>query len=64
MDNTVLTRHIAGGTVEDLELIAQAVSTQVIEALRGIRPDHIANPQVWPLGGEPRRRTTSEPEGT
>lgn len=55
MDNTVLTRHIGGGTVEDLELIARAVATQVLEALRGVRPDHIANPKVWPLGGPPRR---------
>jgi D-3-phosphoglycerate dehydrogenase / 2-oxoglutarate reductase len=56
MDNAVLTRHIGGGTVEDLDLIAQAVATQVLEALRGVRPDHIANAKVWPLG-QPRRTT-------
>lgn len=55
MDNAVLTRHIAGGTVEDLDLIAGAVATQVLEALRGVRPDHVANPQVWPVRGDRRR---------
>ena len=59
MENTVLTRHIGGGTVEDLELIARAVATQVLEALRGIRPDHIANPKVWPIGGQSRRATAA-----
>jgi D-3-phosphoglycerate dehydrogenase len=59
MDNVVLTRHIGGGTVEDLDLIAEAVATQVVEALRGVRPDHIANPQTWPLGGE--RRSAASP---
>ena len=61
MDNTVLTRHIAGGTVEDLELIAQAVATQVIEALHGVRPDHIANPKTWPLGGQSCRAAAAHP---
>jgi D-3-phosphoglycerate dehydrogenase len=60
MDNTVLTRHIAGGTVEDLDLIAEAVATQVLEALRGVRPDHIANPKVWPLGQPRRAAPTSD----
>ncbi len=55
MENVVLTRHIGGGTVEDLDLLAQAVSTQVLEALRGVRPDHIANPEVWPVGAARRR---------
>jgi D-3-phosphoglycerate dehydrogenase len=58
MENVVLTRHIGGGTVEDLDLIAEAVATQVVEALRGVRPDHIANPEVWPVGGERRARST------
>ncbi len=62
MDNVVLTRHIGGGTAEDLELIADAVATQVLEALRGVRPDHIANPHVWPLGGDPPRK--SQPSGS
>src|SRR5262245_45026408 len=35
MDNVVLTRHIGGGTVEDLDLIAEEVATPVVEALRG-----------------------------
>jgi D-3-phosphoglycerate dehydrogenase len=61
MDNTVLTRHIAGGTVEDLELIAEAVATQVVQALQGVRPDHIANPQVWPLRGDRRRPSQPSP---
>lgn len=61
MDNVVLTRHIGGGTVEDLDLIAEAVATQVLEALRGDRPDHIANPQVWPVRGE--RPSRGEPAG-
>jgi D-3-phosphoglycerate dehydrogenase len=63
MDNTVLTRHIAGGTVEDLDLIAEAVASQVVQALQGVRPDHIANPQVWPLGGA-SRRTRKTGKGT
>jgi D-3-phosphoglycerate dehydrogenase len=57
MDNVVLTRHIGGGTAEDLDLIATAVASGVTEALRGVRPDHIANPQVWPPGGERSRRS-------
>jgi D-3-phosphoglycerate dehydrogenase / 2-oxoglutarate reductase len=59
MDNVVLTRHTGGGTVEDLELIADAVARGVLEALRGERPDHIANPKVWPVGGERARRPGS-----
>jgi D-3-phosphoglycerate dehydrogenase / 2-oxoglutarate reductase len=52
MENVVLTRHIGGGTEEDLDQIAEAVATQVVEALNGVRPDHIANPEVWPLGNK------------
>jgi D-3-phosphoglycerate dehydrogenase len=61
MDNVVLTRHIGGGTVEDLDLIAEAVATQVLEALRGIRPDHIANPQVWPVGRVRAKQPQTDP---
>jgi D-3-phosphoglycerate dehydrogenase / 2-oxoglutarate reductase len=61
MDNVVLTRHIGGGTVEDLDLIAEAVATQVVEALRGTRPDHIANPQVWPVGRARVQRPQTDP---
>jgi D-3-phosphoglycerate dehydrogenase len=52
MDNVVLTRHTGGGTPESLDQIAEAVATQVVQALRGTRPDQIVNGDVWPLRGD------------
>lgn len=46
MENVVLTPHYASTTVEALEDLAQKVSRQVIQLLRGEWPTYLANPQV------------------
>ena len=46
MDNVVLTPHYASTTVEALEELAQKVSRQIVQLLRGEWPAYLANPAV------------------
>lgn len=48
LDNVVLTPHIAGVTEETARQLAISVATQVLQVLRGERPPHLVNPEVWP----------------
>ncbi len=47
MQNVVLTPHRAFYTLEGLQRLSQAAVSQVLVALRGQRPDHLANAEVW-----------------
>ncbi len=43
----LLSPHIGGSTEEALERTAVQVATQVVQVLRGERPEHLVNPDVW-----------------
>lgn len=46
--NVVVTPHIAGFTGEAVLRLATSVATDVLRVLRGERPAHLVNPEVWP----------------
>lgn len=48
LDNLILTPHVAGLTVEARRALALSAATQILQALRGERPPHLVNPEVWP----------------
>ena len=48
LDNLILTPHVAGLTVEARRDLALSAATQILQALRGERPPHLVNPEVWP----------------
>jgi D-3-phosphoglycerate dehydrogenase len=50
MDNVTLTPHLAGASQEVRERHSQIIVDDVIAWLDGRRPEHLANPQVWPAG--------------
>lgn len=47
VDNLILTPHVAGVTVEARRDLALSAATQILQVLRGERPPHLVNPQVW-----------------
>lgn len=47
LDNLILTPHVAGITVEARRDLAISAATQILQVLRGERPPHLVNPQVW-----------------
>lgn len=47
MDNVVLTPHIASGTGAGKRRIIEMALSQVLQVLRGERPPHLVNPEVW-----------------
>ena len=47
LDNLILTPHVAGLTVEAARALAVSAATQILQALRGERPPHLVNPEVW-----------------
>jgi D-3-phosphoglycerate dehydrogenase/microcystin synthetase protein McyI len=47
LDNLILTPHVAGLTVEAARALAVSAATQMLQALRGERPPHLVNPEVW-----------------
>lgn len=47
LDNVVVTPHMAAHSEEGLRMMAMMVAEQVLQVLRGERPPHLANPQVW-----------------
>lgn len=46
-DNLILTPHVAGLTVEAREQLALSAANQILQVLRGERPPHLVNPEVW-----------------
>jgi D-3-phosphoglycerate dehydrogenase len=53
--NVVLSPHTGGATEEAMARTAEQVAQQVIQVLRGGKPAHLINPEVW----ERRRRPAS-----
>ena len=47
LENLVLSPHIAGLTDEALRAMALSAAEQILQALRGERPPHLVNPEVW-----------------
>jgi lactate dehydrogenase-like 2-hydroxyacid dehydrogenase len=45
----VATPHIASGTTGGRARLWTTALTQALQALRGERPPHLVNPEVWPL---------------
>jgi phosphoglycerate dehydrogenase-like enzyme len=46
-DNLILSPHIAGLTLEVRRDMALSSATQILQVLRGERPPHLVNPEVW-----------------
>ena len=47
IENLLLSPHIAGLTDEALRGMALSAAEQILQALRGERPAHLVNPEVW-----------------
>jgi D-3-phosphoglycerate dehydrogenase/microcystin synthetase protein McyI len=47
LENLILSPHTAGLTDEALHGMALSAADQILQALRGERPPHLVNPQVW-----------------
>ena len=57
LDNLIITPHVAGLTIEAVRALAVSAATQILQVLRGERPPHLLNSQVWErvtrrLGGD------------
>jgi len=52
LDNVVLMPHVGSATVETRLKMARMAADNLLAGLRGERPAHVVNPEVWP-----RRRT-------
>jgi len=50
LDNVVLTPHIGGATAETILRHSQMVAGDMESFLRGERPEHLVNPQIWKEG--------------
>jgi D-3-phosphoglycerate dehydrogenase len=48
-DNVLVSPHTAGVTTEARMNMGQIAAEQILQALDGIRPPRVVNPEVWPL---------------
>src|SRR5262249_51818271 len=48
-DDVIATPHVAGATQASKDRLWSQAIAQVLQVLRGERPPHLANPEVWPL---------------
>lgn len=48
LNNVVLTPHIGTSVIETRIEMARVASANILAALRGQRPPHLVNPEVWP----------------
>ena len=48
-DDVIATPHIAGATLAGKDRLWTTAINQALQVLRGERPEHLANPEVWPL---------------
>lgn len=51
-DDVFCTPHVGGITVASKDALWREALRQVIQVLRGERPTHLVNPEVWPLRSE------------
>lgn len=47
VDKLIVTPHVANYTEEAVRALALSAATQIVQALRGERPPHLINPEVW-----------------
>lgn len=47
MENVIVTPHVASGTTTGKDRIYRMAIAQVVQVLRGERPPHLVNPEVW-----------------
>lgn len=47
LENLIMTPHAANMTPEAVRGMAVSAATQILQALRGERPPHLVNPEVW-----------------
>lgn len=47
LENLILSPHVGGLTEEAVHGMALSAADQILQALRGERPPHLVNPQVW-----------------
>jgi len=47
-DNVIATPHIAGATIAGKDRLWRAAIAQALQVLKGERPPHLVNPDVWP----------------
>jgi phosphoglycerate dehydrogenase-like enzyme len=47
-EDVVFTPHVAGGTRASKDRLWGSALAQVLQVLRGERPPHLVNPEVWP----------------
>ncbi len=52
LPNVVATFHTAGVSHEGRRGVAESAAAQVLGLLKGRRPRHVVNPQVWPQVAE------------
>ncbi|MCY3777630.1 MAG: hydroxyacid dehydrogenase [Candidatus Aminicenantes bacterium] len=45
--NTLLTPHIAGATVETLDLMSREAALAILDVLAGRRPEYVVNPEIY-----------------
>lgn len=55
-DNVVATPHIAGASLQSKDRLWQQAIMQALQVLRGERPPHLLNPEVWSRLAERRAR--------
>jgi len=48
LENVVLMPHVGSATVETRARMARMAAENLLSALRGERPAHVVNPEVWP----------------
>lgn len=48
LENVVLMPHVGSATVETRTRMARMAAENLLSALRGERPAHVVNPEVWP----------------
>jgi len=58
-DDVVATPHIASATGASKARLWQAAIRQALQVLRGERPDHLVNPEVWPDLAASHERTSA-----
>jgi D-3-phosphoglycerate dehydrogenase len=48
-DDVMATGHVAGATAASKDRLVEGALRQALMALRGERPPHLLNPEVWPV---------------
>lgn len=65
LDNVVATPHIAGASMQSKDRLWEQAIMQALQVLRGERPPHLLNPEVWPRLADRRARALAmEAAGT